>query len=71
VHVHASVEDQAEMLRFADSSVSEPYGFLNDVCVALSLLFGNLIEFGLSGQSMCSGFVASAETRMGVLSVLR
>jgi hypothetical protein len=42
------------------------YGFLTIVSVALSLLTGTKLRFGLSGQEICSGAVAYALTRANI-----
>lgn len=46
--------------------LGECYGFLTIACVALALLTGTKLRFGISGQEICSGSCADALTRGGV-----
>lgn len=46
--------------------IGDKYGFLTIASVALSLLTGTKLRFGLSGQEICSGACADALTRGGV-----
>ena len=42
------------------------YGFLTIACIAVSLLTGTRLRFGLAGTEICSGAVAYALTRANV-----
>jgi len=59
----ASPEDRSEAVAFAEWSVGMPYGYINIVSIAISLLTGGKFTFGFDGQAICSGLVARALER--------
>jgi len=69
VRVQASPEDRAEVVKFAEASVGGGYGTLTIVSIALTLATGAKFNFGVDGQQICSGLVARAEERTGVIFV--
>ena len=48
------------------ASVGEGYGVLTFVCVALSLMTGTKLRFGIAGTEICSGACADALTRANI-----
>lgn len=48
------------------ASVGDGYGFLTFVSVALTLMTGTRLRFGLAGTEICSGAAADALTRANV-----
>jgi hypothetical protein len=67
VRVRSVPWDRAQALLFAESVADERYGYgyLGIVAVALWLLTGTRLWFGLSGSVFCSALVAEALTRSG------
>jgi hypothetical protein len=65
VHIHASDQDRAEAVRYAHWALAhrERYGRLTIISVAIALLTGTHLYFGLEGQEICSGLVARALER--------
>jgi uncharacterized protein YycO len=55
--------DRQQVADFAAWSVGEKYGWLTIVSIALALLFGGRFNFGIDGQTICSGLVARALER--------
>lgn len=62
-----SPEDRAEAVAFAVSCLHDGYGWLTILSVVLWLLTSTTLSFGLSGQEICSGLVASALEHGGVI----
>lgn len=66
-----SEEDREEMMTFANAVLSSPdrteYGWLTIVSIILTLLTGSKLVFGMVGTAICSGFVAEALVRTGVI----
>jgi hypothetical protein len=56
---------RSNAVRFAESQLGHGYAYLGIMNVALWTLLGGRFTFGVSGESFCSGLVASALTRMG------
>jgi len=59
--------DRLHEVAFGDDCVAKhrEYGYLTIVSIALSLLFGGRLGFGIDGQEICSGLVARALERTG------
>ena len=55
--------DRNEAVAFAEWSVGMPYGYVNIISIAISLLTGGKFTFGFDGQAICSGLVARALER--------
>jgi len=66
-----SDEDRKEMMAFASSVLSSPdrteYGWLTIASIILTLLTSSRFVFGMVGTAICSGFVAEALVRTGVI----
>jgi hypothetical protein len=60
-----SDSDRQQAVRFAFHCLNESYGFLTILSIALSLLTGAKLGFGVDGQLICSGLVARALERTG------
>ena len=62
-----SDEDRQHAVAFAQDCVKkhDKYGYLTILSIALSLLFGGRLGFGIDGQEICSGLVARALERTG------
>lgn len=62
-----SPEDREHAAEFAlhCAKIHEKYGYLTIVSIALSLLFGGRLGFGIDGQEICSGLVGRALERTG------
>ena len=62
-----SEEDRAHEVEFAKYCLGkhQRYGYLTIVSIALSLLFGGRLGFGIDGEEICSGLVARALERTG------
>ncbi len=59
----AGADDRNEAVIFAEWCIDMPYGYLNVVSIAISLLTGGKFTFGFDGQAICSGLVARALER--------
>lgn len=66
-----SDEDRKQMMAFAESVLTSPdrteYGWPTIASIVLTLLTGSRLVFGLVGTAICSGFVAEALVRTGVI----
>ncbi len=64
---NVSDEDCQHEVAFAKDCVAknDKYGFLTILSIALSLLFGGRLGFGIDGQEICSGLVGRALERTG------
>ncbi len=62
-----SDEDRQHEVAFAKDCVAkhDKYGYLTILSIALSLLFGGRLGFGIDGQEICSGLVGRALERTG------
>lgn len=69
VHTGAEPGDVKEILRFADWAVAArpKYGWATIVSIALTMLTGAKFAFFVSGEFICSGFVARAMERTGAI----
>jgi uncharacterized protein YycO len=65
VRVQATAADRAQAVAFAQSCLGQQYGRLTILSIALALLTGGRLSFGLDGQHICSGLVARALERIG------
>ena len=65
VGIDALVErpDRAEVVAFAEWCVGERYGYLTIVSIAIAMLTGSKLIFGIDGQNVCSGLVARSLER--------
>jgi hypothetical protein len=65
----ASGEDLAEVLAFADwvLATRHKYGWVTIASIALTMLTGSKFAFFVDGEFICSGFVARAMERTGVV----
>jgi uncharacterized protein YycO len=57
--------DRDEAVKFADFCLNDAYGWLTIINVALCLLTGAKISFGVDGQQICSALVARCIERIG------
>jgi len=62
-----SQEDREHAADFAFhcAEIHQTYGYLTILSIALSLLFGGRLGFGIDGQEICSGLVGRALERTG------
>jgi len=62
-----SNEDRQHEVAFAKDCLArnQKYGYLTILSIALSLLFGGRLGFGIDGQEICSGLVGRALERTG------
>ncbi len=67
VHIRASEADRQKAVEFALSQRRDRYGWFTIVSLALMLLTGTRLYFGIDGQVICSGLVAGALERCGVV----
>jgi hypothetical protein len=59
--------DRRQVVRFAEWSLGQPYGFLTIASIAYGLLTGGTFTFGFDGQHISSGLVARALERTGAI----
>jgi hypothetical protein len=69
VHLETSAENREEVVRFARWVLRSRarYSRLSTVSIALSMLTGSRLTFFVDGQFVCSGLVARALERTGVI----
>lgn len=69
VRIKASDEDRQEAVRFAQYCLQteQRYAWLEIVSIALSLLTGAKLRFGIDGEEICSGLVAKALERTSAI----
>ncbi len=60
-------EDRDQAVAFAEYCLREPYGWFTIVSIALTLLFGSKVNFGVDGQQICSALVARCLERIGAI----
>ena len=67
VHLPATTApgDRMHAVAFADFCLNDKYGWLTIVSIALCLLTGAKLSFGVDGQQICSGLVARSSERIG------
>ena len=58
-------DDREQAIKFAAFCLNDRYGWLTIVSIALCLLFGGKLGFGVDGQQICSGLVARCIERIG------
>ena len=59
--------DRQQVVRFAEWSRGQRYGFVTIGSIAYGLLTGGKFTFGFDGQHICSGLVARALERTGAI----
>lgn len=67
VRIDASPADREQVVAFARDCLNRPYGYLTLASIALSLLTGGKLIFGIAGSKICSGLVARALERTGTI----
>ncbi len=70
VHFDFSQEDRNQIITYATSVLNareNGYGYITILAIALTMLTGWSLVFGTVGSAICSGFVAEALTRAGVI----
>jgi hypothetical protein len=73
VRIGASAEDRKQVVDFArwaaglSNAPRQRYGFITVVSIAYTLLTGGKFTFAIEGEAICSGLVARAMERTGVL----
>lgn len=60
-----STTDRQESVKFAEYCLNEKYGWLTIVSIALCLITGAKLSFGVDGQQICSALVARCTERIG------
>jgi hypothetical protein len=66
VHLENVVDiNRAHEVEFAQACLDDHYGWLTIVSIALSLLTGSKLGFGVDGQEICSALVARCLERTG------
>jgi hypothetical protein len=66
VHLENVVDiNRVHEVEFAQACLNEHYGFLTIMSIALSLLTGSKLGFGVDGQEICSALVARCLERTG------
>ena len=63
----ADRRDREQVVAFADWCRGEKYDFVTIVSVAFTLLFGGKFDFGMDGETICSGLVARALERTNAI----
>jgi cell wall-associated NlpC family hydrolase len=63
----ADRRDREQVVAFARWCLGEKYGWLTIVSIAFTLLFGGKLDFGIEGQTICSGLVARAVERTNAI----
>jgi uncharacterized protein YycO len=63
----ANDHDREQAVKFAEWCVGLPYGYMNIVSIALSLITGGKFTFGFDGHAICSGLVARALERTNAI----
>ena len=66
VHLDDVIDmNRTHEVEFAEACLNEHYGWLTIVSIALSLLSGSKLGFGVDGQEICSALVARCLERTG------
>jgi uncharacterized protein YycO len=60
-----SLADRQHAVDFAEFCLSDPYGWLTILYIALFLVTGTKLGFGVDGQQICSALVARCMERIG------
>lgn len=63
IKVQACDDQRKAMVRYAEFQLGKKYGILTFLSLGLSLLTGLKFTFGIEGEMVCSGLVASALER--------
>lgn len=63
VDTEMTAADRAEAVRFAESCLGDPYGWLTILGVGLALLTGGHLDLGADAHLICSGLVSQALER--------
>jgi uncharacterized protein YycO len=63
----ADRRDREQVVGFADWCRGEKYDFVTIVSIAFTLLFGGKFDFGMDGETICSGLVARALERTNAI----
>jgi hypothetical protein len=63
----ADRRDREQVVAFAEWSLGEEYDFVTIVSIAFTLLFGGKFDFGIDGETICSGLVARGLERTDVI----
>jgi uncharacterized protein YycO len=63
----ADRRDREQVVAFADWCRGEKYDFVTIVSIAFTLLFGGKFDFGMDGETICSGLVARALERTNAI----
>jgi hypothetical protein len=66
VHIDASQQERAEIVKFAESCVGQPYGRLAALALVVAALTSGRFIGGDNGQQNCAALVARALARAGV-----
>lgn len=67
VRIQVSEEARTHAVQFAEWCLRERLGRLTFVSIALTLLTGSKLDFGLDGQETCSGLVARSLEHAGII----
>lgn len=67
VRIQVSDEARTHAVQFAEWCLRERLGRLTFVSIALTLLTGSKLDFGLDGQETCSGLVARSLEHAGII----
>ena len=59
--------DREQVVAYARWALGQRYGWITIVSIALNLLTGGKVNFGIDGQSICSGLVARALERTSAI----
>lgn len=64
VRTHLAPQDAAQAVKFAQSCLGNPYGYIDAIGLGLRFLIpGRGLWFGTIGTNICSGLVASTQVR--------
>jgi uncharacterized protein YycO len=65
--LNATPIEREHAVAFAQHCLNDSYGFLTDFSIAITLLLGSRLSFGVDGQMICSGLVSRALERTGAI----
>jgi uncharacterized protein YycO len=63
----ADPHDRKQVVDFAEWCLGEQYDWVTIVSIAFTLLFGGKFDFGMDGETICSGLVARALERTNAI----
>ena len=63
----AGGDDRGQVVAYAEWALGLEYGYLTAVSIGLNLLLGGKFSFFIDGQTICSGLVARALERTGII----